>query len=54
MRRGSGAACDSAQREGSSGGGGGIDMRPDTAPEPLERFGLPIGDRLAGGWTPPA
>jgi mannose-6-phosphate isomerase-like protein (cupin superfamily) len=32
----------------------GQDMRPDSVPELLERFGLKIGDRLLGGWTPPA
>jgi mannose-6-phosphate isomerase-like protein (cupin superfamily) len=29
-----------------------LEMRPDTVPELLERFGLRIGDRLTGGWTP--
>jgi mannose-6-phosphate isomerase-like protein (cupin superfamily) len=31
----------------------GLDMRPESVPELLERFGLVIGERLAGGWTPP-
>ena len=30
----------------------GQEMRPDSVPELLERFGLQIGERLAGGWTP--
>jgi hypothetical protein len=29
-------------------------MQPDSVPELLERFGLQIGEQLAGGWTPPA
>ncbi len=32
----------------------GLEMRPDTVPELLERFGLQIGEQLSGGWTPPA
>src|SRR3954466_11484222 len=32
----------------------GQEMRPETVPELLERFGLQIGEQLAGGWTPPA
>ena len=30
----------------------GLEMRPETVPELLERFGLEIGERLAGGWRP--
>src|SRR5215218_5228971 len=30
----------------------GLEMRPDSVPELLERFGLRIGEPLAGGWTP--
>jgi len=30
----------------------GLQMRPDTIPELLERFGLQIGEQLSGGWTP--
>ena len=30
----------------------GFEMQPETVPELLERFGLRIGERLAGGWTP--
>jgi hypothetical protein len=26
----------------------------ETVPELLERFGLRMGEPLAGGWTPPA
>jgi hypothetical protein len=29
-------------------------MQPETLPELLERFGLRMGEQLAGGWTPPA
>ena len=32
----------------------GLEMRPESVPELLERFGLQIGERLSGGWTPPA
>jgi mannose-6-phosphate isomerase-like protein (cupin superfamily) len=32
----------------------GLEMRPETVPDLLERFGLRIGGPLAGGWTPPA
>jgi mannose-6-phosphate isomerase-like protein (cupin superfamily) len=32
----------------------GLQMRPDTVPELLERFGLRMGEPLPGGWTPPA
>jgi mannose-6-phosphate isomerase-like protein (cupin superfamily) len=32
----------------------GQDMRPDSVPELLERFGLRIGEQLSGGWTPTA
>ena len=31
----------------------GLEMRPETVPELLERFGLREGEPLAGGWTPP-
>jgi mannose-6-phosphate isomerase-like protein (cupin superfamily) len=30
----------------------GLQMRPDTVPGLLERFGLRLGERLAGGWKP--
>ena len=30
----------------------GQDMRPESVPELLERFGLRIGEQLSGGWTP--
>ena len=30
----------------------GLEMRPETVPELLERFGLVIGEHLSGGWTP--
>jgi mannose-6-phosphate isomerase-like protein (cupin superfamily) len=29
-----------------------LEMRPDTVPELLQRFGLRIGEPLTGGWTP--
>ncbi len=29
----------------------GLEMRPETVPELVERFGLRVGDRLAGGWA---
>jgi mannose-6-phosphate isomerase-like protein (cupin superfamily) len=32
----------------------GLEMRPETVPGLLERFGLRLGEPLAGGWTPPA
>ena len=32
----------------------GLEMRPETLPELVERFGVRIGERLTGGWTPPA
>jgi len=32
----------------------GLQMRPETVPELLERFGLRMGESLSGGWTPPA
>jgi mannose-6-phosphate isomerase-like protein (cupin superfamily) len=32
----------------------GLEMQPETLPGLLERFGLRMGERLAGGWTPPA
>src|SRR5205814_2448486 len=31
----------------------GLEMRPETVPELLERFGLRIGEPLSAGWTPP-
>jgi mannose-6-phosphate isomerase-like protein (cupin superfamily) len=31
----------------------GLEMQPETLPALLERFGLRMGERLAGGWTPP-
>ncbi|HWH94454.1 MAG TPA: cupin domain-containing protein [Baekduia sp.] len=34
--------------------GYGLQMRLDSVPELLERFGLQIGEPLSGGWTPPA
>jgi mannose-6-phosphate isomerase-like protein (cupin superfamily) len=30
----------------------GLEMRPETVPELLERFGLRLGEPLSGGWTP--
>jgi mannose-6-phosphate isomerase-like protein (cupin superfamily) len=30
----------------------GLEMRPETVPDLLERFGLQIGERLSGGWRP--
>jgi mannose-6-phosphate isomerase-like protein (cupin superfamily) len=30
----------------------GLEMRPDTVPELLERFNLRMGEPLSGGWTP--
>ena len=30
----------------------GLEMQPETVPELLERFGLRMGEPLAGGWTP--
>ena len=32
----------------------GLEMQPETVPELLERFGLRLGESLAGGWTPAA
>jgi mannose-6-phosphate isomerase-like protein (cupin superfamily) len=32
----------------------GLEMIPESIPELLERFGLQLGERLTGGWTPPA
>ena len=32
----------------------GLDMRPETVPDLVERFGLRMGEPLSGGWTPPA
>ncbi len=32
----------------------GLEMRPETVPELVERFGLRVGEPLSGGWTPPA
>ena len=29
-----------------------LQMRPETVPELLDRFGLRLGEQLAGGWTP--
>jgi mannose-6-phosphate isomerase-like protein (cupin superfamily) len=31
----------------------GLQMRPDTVPELLQRFTLRLGEPLTGGWTPP-
>jgi quercetin dioxygenase-like cupin family protein len=31
----------------------GLEMRPDTVPELIERFGVRLGERLSGGWVPP-
>ena len=30
----------------------GLELRPETIPELLQRFGLCMGERLSGGWTP--
>ena len=30
----------------------GLEMRPETVPELVGRFGLRVGERLAGGWRP--
>jgi mannose-6-phosphate isomerase-like protein (cupin superfamily) len=30
----------------------GLEMQPESVPELLERFGLRLGERLAGGWRP--
>src|SRR3954470_12305749 len=32
----------------------GLQMRPETVPELLERFNLRLGEQLSGGWTPRA
>jgi mannose-6-phosphate isomerase-like protein (cupin superfamily) len=32
----------------------GLQMRPESMPELLERFGLQLGHALPGGWTPPS
>jgi mannose-6-phosphate isomerase-like protein (cupin superfamily) len=32
----------------------GLEMRPDTVPELIERFGVRMGEPLSGGWTPRA
>ena len=32
----------------------GLEMKPETVPGLLERFGLRLGEPLSGGWTPPA
>ncbi len=32
----------------------GLQMRPDTLPELVERFGVRLGEPMTGGWTPPA
>ena len=31
----------------------GLEMRPETVPDLLERFGLRMGEPLSGGWIPP-
>jgi mannose-6-phosphate isomerase-like protein (cupin superfamily) len=31
----------------------GLEVRPETLPGLLERFGLRLGEPLAGGWSPP-
>jgi mannose-6-phosphate isomerase-like protein (cupin superfamily) len=31
----------------------GLEMRPDTVPELIQRFGVRLGEPLSGGWTPP-
>jgi mannose-6-phosphate isomerase-like protein (cupin superfamily) len=48
---GVGAAGEEALAE--LGGRYGLEMRPETIPGLLERFGLRMGEPLAGGWTPP-
>ena len=30
----------------------GLEMRPESVPELVERFGLCVGERLSGGWVP--
>ena len=30
----------------------GLEMRPDTVPELVQRFGLRVGEPLSGGWVP--
>ena len=30
----------------------GLQLRPETVPELIERFGVRVGELLAGGWTP--
>jgi len=30
----------------------GLEMRPETVPELVERFGVRVGEPLGGGWTP--
>ena len=30
----------------------GLEMRPESVPELVERFGVRVGEPLAGGWTP--
>jgi mannose-6-phosphate isomerase-like protein (cupin superfamily) len=32
----------------------GLEMRPESVPGLIERFGLQMGEPLSGGWTPPA
>ena len=32
----------------------GLEMRPETLPGLVERFGLRLGEHLPGGWSPPA
>jgi mannose-6-phosphate isomerase-like protein (cupin superfamily) len=31
----------------------GLQMRPETVPDLMKRFGVVIGDAMTGGWTPP-
>ena len=31
----------------------GLELRPETVPGLIERFGLQVGEPLSGGWTPP-
>ena len=28
----------------------GVEMRPDSVPELVERFGVTVGEQLTGGW----
>ncbi|HEX8208308.1 MAG TPA: cupin domain-containing protein [Solirubrobacteraceae bacterium] len=32
----------------------GLEMRPETVPELVERFGVRVGEPMSGGWRPPA